>query len=77
VSEGVYTPYLFACRSALGSVFAMHIEDHRLFLLSFHYCGASKFWVIVKPSSSARLEACLASYLEDVLGLEWATPRCS
>jgi hypothetical protein len=39
----------------------MHIEDYRLFSLSFHHRGASKFRVMVRPSSAARLEARLAS----------------
>ncbi len=55
----------------------MHMEDHRLYSLSFHHRGASKFWVVVRPSSAARLEACLALCMEEMFGLEWATPRCS
>jgi hypothetical protein len=55
----------------------MHIEDHRLFSLNYHHRSASKFWVMVAPSSAAHLEACLATYAGEVLGPQHEVPQCS
>jgi hypothetical protein len=74
---GIHTPYYYASNSAFGSVFLMHIEDHRLFSLNYHHRGASKFWVIVAPSSAALVESCLATYIPEMWGPKQQVPCCS
>jgi hypothetical protein len=60
---GVHTPFLYVSGSNYGAPFTMHVEDHYLYLLSYLYRGASKFWIVVPPAAAGRLQAIMERYV--------------
>ncbi len=57
---GINTPYLYVATASspkcCPALFAMHVEDSRLYSLNFLHAGAPKYWVVVDPRDAERLE---------------------
>jgi hypothetical protein len=64
-APGIQTPYLYVAATegpsnSTGAVpvapFALHVEDGLLYSLNYLHKGAEKYWVVVHPHDSDRLE---------------------
>lgn len=53
--QGIHTPYFYQSGSAPGALFAMHIEDAKLYSVNILYEGR-KIWIIVPPRAREQLE---------------------
>jgi hypothetical protein len=64
-AAGIQTPYLYIAATdgpstsggaAPVALFALHVEDSLLYSLNYLHKGAEKYWVVVHPHDSERLE---------------------
>ena len=53
--EGIHTPYFYQSGPAPGALFAMHVEDARLYSINILHKGR-KLWIIIPPRSRQQLE---------------------
>ncbi|KAB2088503.1 hypothetical protein ES319_A03G002400v1 [Gossypium barbadense] len=67
---GVTDPMLYI--GMLFSIFAWHVEDHYLYSINYHHCGASKTWYGVPGDSALRFEKVVKEhvYTNDVLSVD-------
>ncbi|CAK9309528.1 unnamed protein product [Citrullus colocynthis] len=54
VIPGVTEPMLYI--GMLFSIFAWHVEDHLLYSINYHHCGASKTWYCIPGDAALRFE---------------------
>ncbi|XP_022963867.1 lysine-specific demethylase JMJ706-like isoform X2 [Cucurbita moschata] len=64
---GVTEPMLYI--GMLFSIFAWHVEDHFLYSINYHHCGASKTWYCIPGDAALRFEGVVREnvYKDDIL----------
>ncbi|XP_038888625.1 lysine-specific demethylase JMJ706-like isoform X4 [Benincasa hispida] len=64
---GVTEPMLYI--GMLFSIFAWHVEDHFLYSINYHHCGASKTWYCIPGDAALRFENVVREnvYRDDIL----------
>ncbi|URD91419.1 JmjC domain containing protein [Musa troglodytarum] len=60
---GVTDPMLYI--GMLFSMFAWHVEDHYLYSISYHHCGASKTWYGIPGHAAPDFERVVRSHVYD------------
>ncbi|XP_074283517.1 lysine-specific demethylase JMJ13-like [Silene latifolia] len=67
---GITDPMLYI--GMLFSMFAWHVEDHYLYSINYHHCGASKTWYGVPGASALQFEKVVREhvYNKDILSTE-------
>ncbi|KAL9256459.1 Lysine-specific demethylase JMJ13-like protein [Drosera capensis] len=67
---GVTDPMLYI--GMLFSMFAWHVEDHYLYSVNYHHCGASKTWYGIPGSAALLFEKAVKEhvYTKDILSTE-------
>ncbi|KAL4281159.1 hypothetical protein GQ457_03G020910 [Hibiscus cannabinus] len=67
---GVSDPMLYI--GMLFSMFAWHVEDHYLYSINYHHCGAAKTWYGVPGHSALRFEKVVKEhvYTNDILSMD-------
>ncbi|GMJ16047.1 JUMONJI 13 [Hibiscus trionum] len=67
---GVSDPMLYI--GMLFSMFAWHVEDHYLYSINYHHCGAAKTWYGVPGHSALRFEKVAKEhvYTNDILSVD-------
>ncbi|KAJ8754400.1 hypothetical protein K2173_002851 [Erythroxylum novogranatense] len=67
---GVTDPMLYI--GMLFSVFAWHVEDHYLYSINYHHCGASKTWYGIPGHAALKFEKVVKEhvYAHDILSTE-------
>ncbi|XP_016903491.2 lysine-specific demethylase JMJ13-like isoform X1 [Cucumis melo] len=67
VIPGVTEPMLYI--GMLFSIFAWHVEDHFLYSINYHHCGASKTWYCIPGDAALRFESFALEnvYRDDIL----------
>ncbi|KAF9625196.1 hypothetical protein IFM89_020116 [Coptis chinensis] len=67
---GVTDPMLYI--GMLFSMFAWHVEDHYLYSINYHHCGASKTWYGIPGHSALQFEKVVQEhvYTHDILSAE-------
>ncbi|KAE8729645.1 JMJ706 protein [Hibiscus syriacus] len=67
---GVSDPMLYI--GMLFSMFAWHVEDHYLYSINYHHCGAAKTWYGVPGHSALRFEKVVKEhvYTNDILSVD-------
>lgn len=64
---GIHTPYFYQSGSAPGAVFAMHIEDAKLYSINILHKGR-KIWIIIPPRARRQFEERLREDNPDASG---------
>ncbi|KAJ8431626.1 hypothetical protein Cgig2_029034 [Carnegiea gigantea] len=69
-SQGVTDPMLYI--GMLFSMFAWHVEDHYLYSINYHHCGASKTWYGIPGGAALNFEKVVQEhvYNEDILSAD-------
>ncbi|KAL8141752.1 hypothetical protein V2J09_014784, partial [Rumex salicifolius] len=64
---GVTDPMLYI--GMLFSMFAWHVEDHYLYSINYHHCGASKTWYGIPGAAALQFEKVVKEYVytKDIL----------
>nr|CAB3450767.1 unnamed protein product [Digitaria exilis] len=62
---GITDPMLYI--GMLFSMFAWHVEDHYLYSINYHHCGASKTWYGIPGSSASEFEKVICTSFEIIL----------
>ncbi|XVF11095.1 hypothetical protein REPUB_Repub07fG0239900 [Reevesia pubescens] len=67
---GVTDPMLYI--GMLFSVFAWHVEDHYLYSINYHHCGASKTWYGIPGRAALEFEKVVKEhvYTNDILSVD-------
>ncbi|KAG9452471.1 hypothetical protein H6P81_005375 [Aristolochia fimbriata] len=67
---GVTDPMLYI--GMLFSMFAWHVEDHYLYSINYHHCGASKTWYGIPGHAAAEFEKAVRDrvYTRGILSIE-------
>ncbi|KAJ4847120.1 hypothetical protein Tsubulata_024594 [Turnera subulata] len=67
---GVTDPMLYI--GMLFSVFAWHVEDHYLYSINYHHCGASKTWYGIPGHAALKFEKVVREhvYNRDILSMD-------
>ncbi|KAE8693206.1 lysine-specific demethylase 5D-like isoform X2 [Hibiscus syriacus] len=67
---GVTDPMLYI--GMLFSMFAWHVEDHYLYSINYHHCGASKTWYSVPGHAALNFEKVVKDhvYTNDILSVD-------
>ncbi|KAF8729161.1 hypothetical protein HU200_017743 [Digitaria exilis] len=60
---GITDPMLYI--GMLFSMFAWHVEDHYLYSINYHHCGASKTWYGIPGSSASEFEKVVREHVYD------------
>ncbi|KAJ6701387.1 TRANSCRIPTION FACTOR JUMONJI (JMJ) FAMILY PROTEIN / ZINC FINGER (C5HC2 TYPE) FAMILY PROTEIN [Salix koriyanagi] len=70
VIPGVTDPMLYI--GMLFSVFAWHVEDHYLYSINYHHCGASKTWYGIPGHAALKFEKVVREhvYSHDILSTD-------
>ncbi|KAK8505692.1 hypothetical protein V6N12_038426 [Hibiscus sabdariffa] len=67
---GVTDPMLYI--GMLFSMFAWHVEDHYLYSINYHHCGASKTWYSIPGQAALKFEKVVKEhvYTNDILSVD-------
>ncbi|PPS09825.1 hypothetical protein GOBAR_AA10824 [Gossypium barbadense] len=67
---GVSDPMLYI--GMLFSMFAWHVEDHYLYSINYHHCGASKTWYGIPSHAASKFEKVVKEhvYTNDILSVD-------
>ncbi|XP_038726324.1 lysine-specific demethylase JMJ706-like isoform X2 [Tripterygium wilfordii] len=67
---GVTEPMLYI--GMLFSMFAWHLEDHYLYSINYHHCGASKTWYGIPGHAALKFEKVVREhvYTQDILSID-------
>ncbi|XP_022756969.1 lysine-specific demethylase JMJ706-like [Durio zibethinus] len=67
---GVSDPMLYI--GMLFSMFAWHVEDHYLYSINYHHCGASKTWYGIPGHAALKFEKVVKEhvYTNDILAMD-------
>lgn len=67
---GVTDPMLYI--GMLFSMFAWHVEDHYLYSINYHHCGASKTWYGIPGHAALKFEKVVKEhvYNQDILSMD-------
>ncbi|XP_038680297.1 lysine-specific demethylase JMJ706-like isoform X2 [Tripterygium wilfordii] len=67
---GVTEPMLYI--GMLFSMFAWHVEDHYLYSINYHHCGAAKTWYGIPGHAASRFEKMVREhvYTQDILSTD-------
>ncbi|XP_044503685.1 lysine-specific demethylase JMJ706-like isoform X2 [Mangifera indica] len=70
VIPGVTDPMLYI--GMLFSMFAWHVEDHYLYSINYHHCGASKTWYGIPGHAALKFEKVVREhvYTDDILSTD-------
>ncbi|WVZ74091.1 hypothetical protein U9M48_022315 [Paspalum notatum var. saurae] len=60
---GITDPMLYI--GMLFSMFAWHVEDHYLYSINYHHCGASKTWYSIPGSAASDFEKVVREHVYD------------
>ncbi|KAF8750238.1 hypothetical protein HU200_012493 [Digitaria exilis] len=60
---GITDPMLYI--GMLFSMFAWHVEDHYLYSINYHHCGASKTWYGIPGSAASDFEKVVCEHVYD------------